>query len=299
MEFKLDLTGFNIWYRNYIIRRYFLSYIYRLIDILLFVFVRFVPRKIYEIETPIFIIGCSRSGTTIFDRSIAMHPEICTWSEAAQILDLNFYDKDLDHFKSEMDLKKNDLYRISFLFGIKAKIFGAKTFVNKHPENSLRIRWLKTIFPKAKFIHFRRNGMAVTESNFSRSNLDRNRRNWPFGLFPKPINWVEYTNLPLEEQFAHQWSDITNHIRKEAKSFLNDKEYLEISYEDFCEQPEVIMRRVDEFCNVNPLNRKALYSSPLISRNSKWSQTLNHDQIARIDNIVKATNKKLGYNTAK
>lgn len=285
----------NRWHRNYFIRRYLygpgLALLTRTAYLLRFL----IPKRCYRLERPVFVVGCSRSGTTMFIEHFARHPELCDWSEAAQVMALDFYNERIDHLKEAADLTPFDAFRIRLLFGGKTWLTGRRRFVNKHPENSLRMRWIKAIFPDARFIHMYRDGRAVTASNYVRTEKDPFRRRWPFGQFPKPPSWREYLALPLEEQFAHQWLDVTRYIQEVAAD-LGDEEYCEISYERFCERPAEVLRELDAFCGIDPERRPAdAVPESFTPRNDKWRKLFDDDQVARIEALLGELNERLGY----
>jgi hypothetical protein len=293
---NLKIFKYNKWHRNYLIRRYFYGPILSITSYILYLVRFIIPKRLYGLSNPIFVVGCSRSGTTMFIECFHQHPDLCDWSEAAQIMELNFYSKNIDHFKEGGSLSGFDAFRIRFMFGFKRKLMRRKYFVNKHPENSLRIKWIKLIFPGAKFIHMYRDGRAVIASNFVRTKKDSFRKDWPFGQFPKPIKWRNYLSLPLYKQFSYQWLDITQYIQKVLRKDVSVNEYVEISYEDFCREPLRILRKLDLFCGLNPDRRLADPKlNTLVSRNNKWKELFSEDEILEIESIIGGLNDELGY----
>jgi hypothetical protein len=287
------------WHRNYIIRRYFYGPCLKLASFGLFLTSPLIPRGWYQMYRPIFIIGCSRSGTTVLIEHFRKHLDLCDWSEAAQILDLDFYNPGIDHLKGIAQVTAFERFRIRALFGLKARLRGKPRFINKHPENSLRIEFLKEIFPDALFIHMIREGMAAVESNYSRSQMDLFRSYYPFGDFPKPPHWRDYLDLPAHAQFAHQWQDIVNYIRQVAKKSLGPENYREIYYEDFCARPHELFRELDEFCGLNPA-RRLWHDIPeeFPNHNYKWRQKLAPAQIAEVEAIIGPLAEALGYGSS-
>ena len=286
----------NKWHRNYIIRRYFYGPFLKAFSHLFFMFSKIIPESWYSLNKPIFVVGCSRSGTTIFIEYFKYHLDLCNWSEAAQIMELDYYNPEIDHLKNESDVTEFDKFRIQAFFGFKTKLFRKKRFVNKHPENSLRIRYIKKIFPDAIFVHIIRDGRAVVESNYSRSKIDLFRSYYPFGDFVKPPKWREYLCLPLLEQFAHQWVDVVSYIRETAKEILSPNEYKEIRYEEWCERPHEILYELDLFCELDP-NRRIYNKIPkkFKNYNYEWKERLSAEEVERINRIIEPLNKELGY----
>jgi hypothetical protein len=287
----------NRWHRNYYIRRYVYGPCLGLATRLLYGGRALIPASAYRLERPIFVVGVSGSGTTVFIERFARHRDLCNWSEAAQILDLHFYTPERDTLKDDEPLAPFDAFRMRCLFGLKTRLTGKRRFVNKHPENSLRIRYLLKAFPDAMFVHLIRESHATVESNYSRTLRDPFRTRWPFGQFPKPPKWRQYLALPLVEQFAWQWVDLIEHIRRVAiTERLVESRYLEVRYEEFCANPRQVLELVDRLCGLSPEGRDRIgIMDGVVEQNQRWRTTLDTDQIARIDGIVSRLNDALGY----
>lgn len=286
----------NRWHRNYFIRRYMYGPSLAAAARSLYATRFLIPASFYSLKRPIFVIGVSRSGTTVFTDYFRHHKDLCNWSEAAQIMERDFYNPSIDTLKTG-PATGLDAFRIRFLFGAKTRLTGKSHFINKHPENSLRIRWIKQIFPDAVFVHMIRNGWPTVVSNYLRTFEDPFRTQWPFGQFPKPPKWREYMSLPLEAQFAHQWVDTIEYIRQEASSFLRPEDYTEIRYETFCRRPYEVLRDLDSFCGL-PCHRRVYAKIPdrFENHNPRWNETLKQDQVERIAGIIIPLNRALGYN---
>ena len=285
----------NRWHRNYFIRRYFYGPALSAASWLLYGLRFLIPVALYRLTAPVFVVGCSRSGTTIFIEHFGQHPQVCNWSEAAQITELDFYNPEIEHLK-EWNPTGFEAFRVRFWFGVRTVLTGCRVFVNKHPENSLRMLWLRQIFPDARFLHVIREGMAVTASNYVRTMKDPFRTNWPFGQFPKPPHWRKYLNLQLPVQFAHQWVDITRYIREVGAKGLDGRDYLEIRYEAFCDQPALVLEQVDRFAGIDPEVRPGKGDGiDLKSRNYKWRELFDNDQVRVIAEILGPLDMELGY----
>lgn len=186
--------------------------------------------------------------------------------------------------------------RLRAFFGLFTSLKQRPRFVNKNPENSLRIPFLKKIFPDAIFIHLIRDGRAVVNSNYKQTELEPFRQKYPFCLFPKPPQWRKYQNLPLILQFAHQWVDLLGHIRKVAITELSSENYIEIYYEDFCLAPHETLRKIDQFCGL-PLSKRNYSTIPVAfnSQNFKWKDEFSNVQVKEIEEILGDTLIQYGY----
>lgn len=289
-RYRLPLLSADV---KYLIRRYALSPIIFFVSLIAFAFYRWLPHQLYR---PIFVIGCSRSGTTIFLDVFRQHSELADWSEAGQILELRYYDRECDHLRDETDATAFERRRLQSLFGVFVSITGKPRLLNKHPQNSYRIRFLKAIFPDAIFIHLVRDGRAVALSNLAQVKRDRFRQRIPFGSFPKPRNWRNWLDRTGEEQYAYQWVDVVEYIRETAKSELCDRNYIEVRYEEFCSDPAGVLTALDDFCGLARGGRDPQrIPHDLRIDNDKWMTVWNEDQKSRVHSIQAALLKELGY----
>jgi hypothetical protein len=242
------------------------------------------------------MVGCSRSGTDILADLFSRHEEVVNWSEAAQIFDLDYYDPSIDHYKDGSHIKWADSVRIKIVFGLYGRVCGKKRLLNKHPQNSFRIEYLKNLFPDAKFIHVIREGRAVTHSNYEKARREAFRRLYPFGNFPKPIRWREYLSLPSLSQYACQWRDLVEHVREMGGSALSPDEYLEVRYEDLCADVHAVLGKIDAFCGLDQDQRHYDHIPPtLSSQDFKWKAEFDEGQIYEIESLIAGCLMELGY----
>ena len=255
-----------------------------------------LPKAVTCLDRPIFIIGCSRSGTTIFLDMLKEHGELSEWSEAGGVFEPNYFDPEVNHFKDEASVTKFHTRRIQMLFGLFVSVNKGSRFLNKHPQNSLRIGFLRKIFPNAKFIHLVRSGYATTYSNCRQVELDKYRQSIPFGGFPKPLEWKKLLHLPRLLQFGHQWVDVIPHIRSTIANYGIEDDYIEIKYEDFCQDPHNILRKVDIFCDLDPNKRKYdQIPKEFHMQNDSWKEKISQDDFSLLFDICNSLNSDLGY----
>lgn len=281
---------------KYLIRKYILGMLVRVISYLGYLLSYIIPKFLCQVERPIFIIGCSRSGTTLFGDMFAKQGELIDWSEAGFFYELDYYNPNIDHLKRASDVTSFHRRRMETILGLLIWITRKSRYVNHHPQNSMRIPFLKEIFPDAVFIHLIRDGRAVVRSNFGQIEHESFRQNAPFGYFPKPVKWREYQYLPCEVQFALQWKDLIEFVRSSAANHLTDSTYLEIRYEDFCGNTHEILQTVDEFCGLkSDLRKYKEIPSEFKMQNHKWKVDFSPSQVDKINKTIKPLLKMLGY----
>ena len=268
-----------------------------------------------EIIAPIFIIGCQRSGTTIFYRKFAFHPELATITRTTRRAPNNLWimrlfmllrsreknfkpiggevwnkftppDSDMMHAADvtpRMRAYYHKLIRNHLI------LFNKKRFLNKSPSNSVKIGFLNEIFPDAYFIHIIRDGRAVTHS-LSRG---RKRHNRYSGVkFP---GWQDVMEKHIIEGCAYQWKQTVEYIL-DAVKILPPGRFMQIRYEDFIEQPKETMKTIGDTCGLDwsdaSLNRVA---EGLRSRNYKWSENFSPAEIDLLKNMLGDFMGQFGY----
>jgi len=247
------------------------------------------------LKKPIFIIGCPRSGTSIFAELYAVHPWVANWSEAGRIWDpVNYFNKESDHHWDSSMVTEEKASRLHSFFEWYRRKNNGKRFVNKHPRSSVRITFIRKIFPDAYFLHVIRDGRAVVNSIINKIREDYVRQTTPFGNFCKPPDWRRYQRKDIIEQTAWQWTKILEHIM-ENKAELGNR-YFEVKYEDFCIKPREIFAAAFKFGEL-PVSQKIIGEIPSVLKNMnyKYKTELSSSQINTINSIQKDMLGRLGY----
>ena len=132
----------------------------------------FYIKKRKQEFSPVFIIGCGRSGTTILGDTLSRHPKIKYLNERRDLWhkaypEFDIWNKDTQDPKIYVDekdviLKKNNI--LHHLFFRKQVLANAEILLEKLPINNFRLKFLKESFPDAKYIYLTRNGLEVSKS---------------------------------------------------------------------------------------------------------------------------------------
>jgi len=104
-----------------------------------------------------FIIGSPRSGTTLLGDILDLHPQISRWYEPYFIIDRFFRAAPNDTLTADDATSEVKQY-IRGAFRLYQEKTGCDWIIDKSPRNSLKIPFLKEVFPSAKFIHLIRDG---------------------------------------------------------------------------------------------------------------------------------------------
>jgi len=247
------------------------------------------------LKEPIFMIGCPRSGTTISVNLFAMHPWLANWSEAGRVWDpAGYHDTGADHCWGADKVTGETIRRLHSRFEWYRQLHKKRRFINKHPRNSVRIDYIRAIFPDALFIHVIRDGRAVVNSIVKRIERDPERQHVPFGDFCKPPQWRCYLREDPIEQAALQWREITGYILGK-RSELGSR-YYEFKYEDMCLRPRQVFAAAFAFAGL-PISDELLAEIPqrLKNMNYKVGQELSPAQIANVNTIQNELLEALQY----
>ncbi|WP_165856355.1 sulfotransferase family protein [Marinobacter sp. JSM 1782161] len=126
------------------------------------------------VKRPVFIVGCGRSGTTIFGTALSRHDAVTYLNERRDLWFSAFPETDIWSRKAVrrggrlcLDEQHADPVRSRKL----ARLFRFETLrrrrpilVEKLPINNFRLPFIRAAFPDARFIHIYRNGLEVARS---------------------------------------------------------------------------------------------------------------------------------------
>lgn len=144
-------------------------------------------------KSPVFIVGCSRSGTTLLQSLLASHPAIASFPESKFFVDLIRMPEEqsrryslgivgpqlrstMESFLDEAghpELKRKlpnlpliNAYVRSFknILAELTQLQGKSMWLEKTPEHLHRLKYIETFIPEAKVIHIVRNGVDVIAS---------------------------------------------------------------------------------------------------------------------------------------
>ena len=131
------------------------------------------------ITRPIFIIGCGRSGTTIFGTALSKHKKITYLNEPRHLWFSAYPETDIWTPKAHSrngrlvltfaDVEGRKSRKLSQLFRFETIKTGRPILIEKLPINNFRLSFIHKIFPDARFIHIYRNGIEVARSIEKRS----------------------------------------------------------------------------------------------------------------------------------
>jgi hypothetical protein len=188
--------------------------------------------------------------------------------------------------------------------------------LEKTPRNCLRIPFLRALFPDAKFLFLRRDGLATISSliegwNAAAGSEGRDvplpeplripgyaGKSWCYVL---PPGWRALADQPLEVVCAEQWKACVEAILAELPSLRAEGRVCELSYEELTLDPRPTLLRILSFLGLPP--EESVVPSegllPVVNARTppdpqKWRKR-NGEMVERIIPRVAAVQKALGY----
>jgi hypothetical protein len=286
------------------------------------------------IQKPIFVIGAGRSGSTEFHSILSHHPHVAWLTDLARrhpdrphlgrlamtALDLPVIGKFLDRrlFRGEF-YDFWDYYFPGFRASFRDLMAGDATLKLKRavpeafsqiltPRRSRllvkitgwpRLGFLHEIFPDARFVHIKRDGRAVANSSLS---VDFWRGwagpdNWGWGgLSPEHAAEWERHDRSFVALAAIQWKIFMDAVDR-ARALVPADSFLELTYEEMCDEPVSTFRRIAGFAELEwlPVFENTVRTRVLNSANNKWRRELTAEQQRILEGVLRDRLLRSGY----
>lgn len=198
------------------------------------------------IGVPVFLVGCARSGTSIFGEAIAAHPRAAYLFEASSIWNTLVPQRD-DHRLTAEDATPEVATAIYEALAAARRELRGDLLVEKNPKHVIRIPFLHALFPQARILHLVRDGRDAVASL-----MFRNRgAEWGHLRIPGWRELLARYETANHTRCAHQWSYSVSAARRDAAEIPADL-YREVRYEDLLTQPAVTFRGVLDFLGLEP-----------------------------------------------
>jgi hypothetical protein len=270
-------------------------------------------------QSPIFVIGCPRSGTTLLLDALRASGELAAVQSEGHVLWDEFHHP-RDHGWSSDAVASSGIAgqeRAYLYLAIRLFARGGR-FVDKTPANCLRVPYLEALFPGATFVFLRRRGAdnvsSLMEGWRARPRFVRYRLpepltgidalggdHWSFVLVP---GWRELRAASLEEICAHQYVEC-NEAVLDARA-TSAASWIDLAYEDLVASPADALRRVYDELGLSFTSAVERFAGELAERRSatsltaprreKWRER-NEAAIGRVAPQLQAMERRLGYAT--
>ena len=266
-------------------------------------------------ERPILLLGCPRSGTTVLLQALLRSPELRSVQTEGHILWDEFHPKPRD---SDALDRSDVVDREREYVNLAVRIFArGRRFIDKTPENCLRVPYLDELFPDATFVFLTRKAADNVNSLIggwrARPRFVTHRlpdplegiapldgRLWSFALVP---GWRELRRASLEEICARQYVDCNEAVLA-ARAQLPLERWLTVKYEDMVASPLDVLRGLFDDLGVawhegaetfaRELHARPSRTALTAPRPDKWRRE-NPEAIERILPLTEGTERRLGY----
>jgi len=183
-------------------------------------------------DAAIFIVGMPRSGTTLIEQIISSHPKVYGGDEIdllPELINRKFKNiSDIANSNKEVLAEISDNYTLY----LKKISNNSEKITDKLPINFKWVGLIKSIFPKAKIIHCKRNSKDVCLSIY---------RNY---FTNKKLNFAN--NIDDIILFYNLYSDLMKHWHKLVPGFIID-----VVYEDLITDPANVIKNLIKSVNLD------------------------------------------------
>ncbi len=270
-------------------------------------------------DRPVFIVGCSRAGTTLVYQTFSEADELGSrhreshdfWAELHPLASRRWESHDL----TAADASFKDRAVVSRYFYTETS---RRRFVDKNNQNGLAIPYLHALFPDAHFVFVKRSPGDNIHSLIVGWGKPDQFATWSAGLpadvaiengrykrwcFFLPMGWRNYVRATIEEVCALQYRAMNEAIL-ESKATIPASQWTEIKYEDILRDPVAAFQQGFESAKLRFGARQRAHCENVLSRPynafseirlDKWRSTENRDRIVRVLPVVTKLAKTMGY----
>lgn len=271
------------------------------------------------VERPVFVIGCSRAGTTLVYKTFSESKNLGTlqrethdfWTEMHPLANKHWD----THSLGAQDATQNDRDAVARYFFVHT---GKTRFIDKNNQNGLCVSYLYSLFPDAHFVYVKRNpgdnlnslieGWGKPEefatwSSELKEKISVDKGHYTQWCFFLSNGWRDYLDKSIEEVCAFQYRAINEEILA-AKKRIPSQQWTEVFYEDLVRDPVAGFRQAFEQCGLaftQDLEQHcvSVLSTPYNAfseiRLDKWKDGRNRERIERVMHTVVHTAQCMGY----
>lgn len=205
-------------------------------------------------ETPLFIVGMPRSGTSLVEQILDSHPEVAGGGELGGIPGAAQALADYPDTLESLDGMALDTIAQGYLSDLRAISSNARFVTDKMPINAEHLGFIWQLFPHARVIHCRRHPLAIGLSCFFQN--FRSRNEFTFSL----------------EGFAHYYRHY-DALMTHWRTVLN-LSIFEVRYETLTAAPQDTIAEMLSFLNL-PWDDACL----AFDQNKRFVDTLSYAQV--------------------
>ena len=200
--------------------------------------------ELTSVPKPIFILGMTRSSTSLVEQIVSSHSKV---SGAGELEDINRLSAKL--YGIGLPLTEEDYmnFREAYLSALSRHAQGNQIVIDKMPQNFLYINFICNAFPDAKIIHVKRNAAATCWSNYKQLYVgeghghcyDLNDIADYYDLYLELMNfWSENYK---DRIYQLNYEQLTEDQELQTRRLIR---HLEIDWEEVCLKPHENVRSV-------------------------------------------------------
>jgi hypothetical protein len=270
-------------------------------------------------KQPIFVVGCSRAGTTLVYKTLSESHQLGTlqrethdfWVDLHPLEEKNWETHALDAADAS-DYDRDYVTRYFYAWT------GSTRFVDKNNQNGLCVAYLNALFPDAHFIYVKRSpgdnlnsliegwGRPDEFATWSGDlpatvKIDGGRyKRWCFFLAE---GWRDFTSADIEDVCAFQYNAINRSIL-DARGLVPQEQWTEVFYEDLVRDPVASFQATFDECGLGFDDDLRRHTEEVLSipynafseiRVDKWRDGRNRERIERVLHKVDETARLMGY----
>ena len=260
------------------------------------------------LRPPIFLIGNYRSGTTITQKLIGLHPDIVTWYEPRTLWLYADPGRRHDEFSEADATDKVSAYIRRQFLNYQQRNGGRKIMENT-PSNVLRVPYVHKMFPDSTYLFITRNPLSCISSMELKWQRTKTWKGLRRTLATTPLTQLHYYAGNLFRQMlvkkvlrrkytpiygprydgidrdirqqgkltviARQWARGNRKAREDLASLGNGR-VLSLRYEDLVQDPESVVRRIYDHCNLSCDENIAAQARKMVDpgRQEKWLNSI-------------------------
>lgn len=213
---------------------------------------------------PIFIIGSSRSGTSILASVLGSSPDLCHFTEHPLV-----HRHMLSMVAHPQDIKQ-ELFKLRKTMMSQSGVTYGQRILEKTPPNSLIAKHIADNIVDAKFVHIIRDGRDVAFSMLNHGWVSQELKadvNYWSKLLPKKFQ-LEWLKADLWERGVIRWALF---VSKAQKVSCYGNRYWEIRYEKLCQNPHQNIAEILSFLEIPLFPGWQESSAQIKLSNNNWA----------------------------
>jgi hypothetical protein len=269
-------------------------------------------------ESPLFITGTGRSGSTILGMVLSVHRDVGFLNEPKAIWYLTNSSDDLigSYSKSEAsycmnasDVSEIGSNLVKSIYSSFLSISGSKKIVDKFPEMIFRIEYLNTIFKHPKFLFLYRNPWDTISSTaeWSDQHTNKNKKEDWWGINNRKWKLLLQQVVSHDKMLAPYIDTIRELTSQQDKAavewivtmnqgiqmmLLYPDQVLPVKYEELSSEPLKILNNICNFSGLKKDDRFLDFAMKTIHPVNRSSEVKVHPILMP---VITSISKQLGY----